>query len=147
MSATTEQNPPPKGEKTQRIIVFLGPSMPLDEARSLLAADYRPPIRRGDLAELGRGDVVGIVDGEIGASKTIQVREIIFALERGVRIYGSSGIGALRAGDLPEMIGVGKIADWYRLGQLRRDDEVALTYNLPTYAPTTVALARPSGRI
>ena len=50
-----------------RPVVFLGPSTPLEAARAILDADYRRPVRRGDLERLPPGQIVGIIDGEFGA--------------------------------------------------------------------------------
>src|SRR5262249_37086026 len=52
------------------------------------------------------------------------------ALDRGVRVYGSSSIGALRAAetDVFGTVGVGKIYGWYATGALTADDEVALAH-------------------
>ena len=33
----------------QRIIVFLGPSLDREAAEKILAAEYRPPAKRGDI--------------------------------------------------------------------------------------------------
>src|SRR5262245_35548505 len=92
-------------------VVFLGPSMPLADARRILDADYRPPVRRGDLEALPGGTLVGIVDGVFDQSLAVSPREIRDALERGVRILGSSSMGAMRAVELGAfgMIGVGRV--------------------------------------
>jgi len=46
-----------------RPIVYLGPSLPLARAQELLEADYRPPVKRGDLPARHDGTIV-IIDGE-----------------------------------------------------------------------------------
>ena len=45
-------------------IIFLGPSLPLDRAKTLLPeADFRPPIKRDDLTGIPAGTIVGIICG------------------------------------------------------------------------------------
>lgn len=36
----------------KRIVVFIGPSLPLKEAKQILDADYHPPVARDDVAVL-----------------------------------------------------------------------------------------------
>ncbi len=48
-------------------VVFLGPSLPVSEARRVLDATYLPPVQQGDiLSAITRHepDVIGVVDGE-----------------------------------------------------------------------------------
>ncbi len=123
-----------------RPIVYLGPSLPLEEARVHLDADYRPPVVRGDLEELQPGCVVGIIDGEFQQSLSISPTEVRQAVERGVIIFGSSSMGALRAADVPAAHGVGRIFELYRSGAIKREDEVALTFDQDTKQPLTVPL-------
>jgi hypothetical protein len=65
-------------------------------------------------------------------------------LHQGVRVIGSSSLGALRAVELAPfgMIGVGKIFEWFRDGVLEDDDEVALAHESPdrNYRPISEAL-------
>lgn len=121
-------------------IVFLGPSMPLDEARALLEADYRPPVRRGDLDQVAAGTVVAIIDGVFEEHLAISPAEIRAALARGVRVAGGSSMGALRAAEVPGMTGIGRICEWYRSGRIDRDEEVALVFDPRSGAPLSVPL-------
>lgn len=122
-------------------IVFLGPSLPVEVAKRILPdAEYRPPIRRGDLDDLSYGAVVGIIDGVFAQDLAISRGEISDALARGVSIYGASSMGALRAAELRGVVGVGRIYDMYRTGSIDRDDEVALLFNPDTFTPLTEAL-------
>jgi len=113
-----------------RPIVYLGPSLPLDEAQRLLTADYRPPVRRGDLPERYDGTVV-IIDGEFGQSLSVSPNEVLRLLDAGTRVVGASSMGALRAAELYPygMVGYGWIFEEYRSGRIMADDEVAVTYS------------------
>ncbi|AEW99772.1 YcaO-like family protein [Streptantibioticus cattleyicolor] len=121
-----------------RPIVFLGPSMPLAEARPILDADYRRPVRRGDLEAIPAGQVVGIIDGVFEQTLSVSPAEVRAAVERGVVVYGGGSMGALRATEVPGVIGVGLVYAWYRDGVVTRDDEVALLFDEETGAPLTV---------
>ena len=118
-------------------VVFLGPTLAREDAERILDADYLPPICRGDLAKLPEHvRYVGIVDGEFYQSLSVSPKEVLKLLRRGVTVFGSSSMGALRAAETWKlgMIGVGKIFAMYRDGILDADDEVALdlrTRNLP----------------
>ncbi|WP_242909925.1 YcaO-like family protein [Actinomadura terrae] len=121
-----------------RPIVFLGPSMPLAEARPILDADYRRPVRRGDLDAIPAGAVVGIIDGVFEQTLSVSPTEVRAAVDRGVVVYGGGSMGALRAAEVPAVTGVGLVYAWYRDGTVTRDDEVALLFDEETGAPLTV---------
>ena len=113
-------------------VVYLGPSLALATARSLLEATYLPPIKRGDLALLpGEVRTVGIIDGVFHQSLAVSPKEIVELLDRGVCIYGASSIGALRAAEthIYGMVGIGRIFEMYRDREIDADDEVALAYD------------------
>lgn len=115
--------------------IYLGPSLPLAAARSILDAEYLPPIKRGDLTRLPADiDCIGIIDGEFYQSLAVSPKEILPFLERGVRVFGASSMGALRAVELAPhgMIGVGRIFEWFRDGVIDAEDEVALVYDPET---------------
>lgn len=109
----------------------------------LLAADYRPPVRRGDLAGLRGARTVVIIDGEFGQSLSVSPKEVLSLIDEGTRVIGASSMGALRAAELHTlgMRGIGWVFDSYRCGRITGDDEVALAY-LPTpdFTPVTVPL-------
>src|SRR5882672_4204789 len=121
-------------------IVFLGPSIALDEARAIVNADFRPPCRRGDLAKVVGGAIIGLIDGVFDQNQAVSPREIVYALKRGVTIFGSSSMGALRAVEIPGMHGVGHIYEMYRKGIIDGDDEVALIFDPSRFVPLTVPL-------
>ncbi len=97
------------GAITCKPIVFLGPSLPRQEAEKLLDADYRPPIRRGDMDALPPGSIAGIIDGVFDQDLSVSPTEIRAALLRGVRVFGAASMGALRAVEVPGVRGIGKI--------------------------------------
>ena len=126
-------------------IVFLGPSLPAQLARRLLPdGDLRPPIRRGDLDGIAAGAIVGIVDGLFAQSLAISPGEIRETIERGVTVYGAGSMGALRAAEVPAVIGVGRIFEMYRSGAIERDDEVAVVIDAETHAALTESLVNVS---
>ncbi|HZN15847.1 MAG TPA: TfuA-like protein [Acidimicrobiales bacterium] len=114
-------------------VVFLGPSLPVDEARAIVDATYLPPARQSHVldAVIHRAPTrIGLIDGEFFQSLSVWHKEILFAIERGVEVYGASSMGALRAAECSAfgMVGVGDIYDQYADGRLTDDDEVALLY-------------------
>jgi hypothetical protein len=115
------------------IVIYTGPSLSVEKARAILpGADYRPPIVRGDLNNLPEGTkVVGIIDGVFYSESAIAHKEIIAVMKKGIKVYGSSSMGALRAAELAEfgMVGVGRVYACYRSGRIVKDDEVAVTFN------------------
>jgi TfuA protein len=123
-------------------IVYLGPSLPKAEAERLLAAEYRPPVRRGDLPASCPGRAVLIIDGEFGQSRSVSPKEILRLLDQGTRVIGASSMGALRAAELRPfgMEGCGWVFEAYHSGRIVRDDEVALTYSPLDLEPLTVPL-------
>ena len=122
-------------------LVYLGPTLPVEEARRTLDAEYRPPVRRGDLPDRYDGTVV-IVDGEFGQSLSVSPNEILHLLDTGTRVIGASSMGALRAAELCRygMEGHGWVFDAYRSGRIIADDEVALSYSPFDLRPITVPL-------
>ena len=117
-------------------VVFLGPSLAVEDAERILDADYLPPICRGDLAKLPEHvRYVGIIDGEFYQSLSVSPKEVLKLLRRGVTVFGASSMGALRAAETWKLgtIGVGQIFTMYRDGILDADDEVALIYERDTY--------------
>jgi len=116
-----------------KIIVYLGPSLPVEKAIAILEADYRPPIRRGDLKKAMRSgvDIIGIIDGTFFNDSPVGHKEILDVLKKGVTVVGGSSMGALRASELDifGMVGVGRVYECYRSGRIEADDEVAVTYS------------------
>jgi hypothetical protein len=114
-------------------IVFLGPSLPVEVARTLLDADYRPPVRRNDVAAAAKEKppLIGIIDGVFMHTLAPSPHEVLRALQSGIPILGSSSLGALRAVELSPfgMVGIGQVYEWFQSGVLDADDEVALVFH------------------
>jgi TfuA protein len=131
------------GISTTRV-VFLGPSLNHSEAATHFAAEYLPPIRRGDLPRViaDGARVIGIIDGEFGQSLAVSVMEICAGLKHGLKIWGAASMGALRAAECQSagMVGVGWVFQNYVDGFLRADDEVALLFDPRNYRAMTIPL-------
>src|SRR2546429_8339173 len=84
------------------------------------AGESAPPVKRGDLGELlARTEppsAIGIVDGRFLQSLCISPKEVLNAIDAGVKVFGSSSMGALRAAECWQygMVGVGRIFEAYR---------------------------------
>jgi hypothetical protein len=126
------------------VVVFLGPSLELGTARQLLDAEYRPPAARGDVLKAVQDGarIIGLLDGVFFQESAVAHREILYALERGVKVIGASSMGALRASELDRygMEGVGKIYEQYKTGLLISDDEVALLFDPESLKPLSEPL-------
>jgi hypothetical protein len=73
---------------------------------------------------------MGLIDGVFETKPSVWHKEILWALSRGIWIFGAASIGALRAVELAPfgMIGVGRVFRWFRDGILEDDDEVAVQH-------------------
>ncbi|MCP3144694.1 TfuA-like protein [Pyxidicoccus xibeiensis] len=114
------------------MVVFLGPSLPAEEARRLAPCTVLPPARQGDVwrALSLRPRALALVDGVFEAQPSVWHHELLAALEAGVAVFGGASMGALRAAELGPhgMVGVGRIFAWYRDGEVVDDAEVALLH-------------------
>ncbi len=117
----------------KNIIIFTGPSLNHDEAKEILDADYRPPIKRGDVTASmnDNPDIIGIIDGVFHQEPAVSHREILDALKKGVTVVGGASMGALRASELDDfgMIGIGYVYNQYKNGLIESDDDVAIIIN------------------
>ena len=117
----------------KKIVIFLGPTLPLAEAKEILDAIYLPPAKQSDLISAVttyKPDAIGLIDGFFLTCPSVWHKEILYALEQGVAVYGASSIGALRAAETDAfgMVGVGEIYQMYASGELIDDDEVVLIH-------------------
>ena len=106
--------------------------MPLSEAKRELDAVFLPPVSQGDIyrATLERPVAIGIIDGFFENVPADWHKEILYALQQGIHVFGSASMGALRAAELEAfgMEGVGAVFEAYRSGLLEDDDEVAVIH-------------------
>jgi hypothetical protein len=127
------------------IIVFAGPSL---DAGALAppALELRPPAAEGDLYRAAREgpQAIALIDGYFEAQPAVWHKEILWAMSRGIPVFGAASMGALRAAELWQfgMVGVGAIYRAYRRGVLTDDSEVAVLHGPPElgYPSLTEAL-------
>ena len=116
-----------------RTLAFCGPSLPAGTvARWLPGAEIFGPVERGDVyrATAEGAVAIAIIDGSSEHKPGIECQELLWALHHGVILYGSGGIGALRAAELDRfgMIGVGRVFISFRDSTLSADDEIAVAH-------------------
>lgn len=119
---------------TMKCVIFTGPTLSEEEALPWLEAIYLPPARQGDVISAiftYMPDIIGIIDGASYPDLEIWHREILYALENGIAVYGASSIGALRAAelDIHGMHGVGRIYESLKGLDVSDDDEVMCHYD------------------
>ena len=123
------------------VCIFAGPTLPPQDAARAFDATWLPPARHGDVyrtVSLLRPRAIGIVDGYFQWVSSVWHKEILWAIQQGVHVFGAASMGALRAAELAPfgMRGVGRIFQAYRTGVLARcgddpfedDDEVAVVH-------------------
>jgi len=127
-------------------VIFAGPSVfgtPAAEFDGLMRLG---PACRGDVAKAvcDGAAAIGLIDGLFGDRAAVWHTELLFALERGVTVFGAASMGALRAAECEPfgMIGIGGIYDDYHSGVRTGDADVAVLHAPAEldYAPLTVAL-------
>ncbi|WP_427159566.1 TfuA-like protein [Aliinostoc sp. HNIBRCY26] len=129
-----------------QIYIYLGPTLSVTQASQILPARYLAPVRCGDILACLRLQprVIAIIDGFFDRNASVWHKEILWAIAAGVRVFGASSMGALRATELEAfgMEGFGTIFTAYRDGKYIGDDEVAILHSNATsqYKPLTDAL-------
>lgn len=114
-------------------VIFVGPTL---SGHPILASPefvWLPPAAEGDIYRAARKRgirAIGLIDGIFEAVPSVWHKEILWALSRGIHVFGASSMGALRAAELADfgMIGVGAIFRQYRNDTLQDDDEVAVLH-------------------
>jgi len=128
----------------KKIIIFTGLSISFEDAQKILDADYRPPVKRGDIIKAlkDKPDIIGIIDGVFHQHPAVSHKEIMQALNENVVVVGGSSMGALRASELDGlgMIGLGFVYKQYREGIITSDDDVAVTFDPETKTTLSEAL-------
>lgn len=125
-----------------KVIVYTGLSLPFDEAKEIFDSSddieviYKRPIKRGDLslALKENPNIIGIIDGVFHQNSAVGHKEILNAMKNGVKVYGASSMGALRASELDTlgMIGIGYVYNQYANGEVDSDDDVAVMLDSET---------------
>lgn len=133
-----------------KIIIYTGLSIPFDEAKEILDSHdnieviYKKPIKRGDLGHdiKENPDIIAIIDGVFHQNSAVGHREILSVMKKGVKVYGSSSMGALRASELDTlgMEGVGYCYNEYASGNVTSDDDVAVMLDSDTLEAISVPL-------
>lgn len=112
-----------------KIKIYTGLSLERRHVASILPnAIVAGPIERRQIHDdIAKGvNVLGIVDGKFYQSLAVSPAELRDALRCGIRVYGSSSLGALRAVELERfgMIGCGEIFEHIRATPAFRDDKL-----------------------
>lgn len=114
------------------MIVFVGPTLPVEDVESCGPFVCLPPVAQGDLyrAARARPKAIGIIDGYFSGAPSVWHKEILWAISQGVAVFGSASMGALRAAETHGfgMRGVGRVFEAFRDGALEDDDEVAVVH-------------------
>ena len=121
---------------SESIVIFAGPSIEKAAIKAIIpTARIEPPVKRGDITRILNEDQnishLGIIDGHFFPNFSVSPKEVLLAIDAGVKTYGSSSMGALRAVELAPygMHGIGQIFELYRRGAVDGDDEVAVVFN------------------
>lgn len=127
------------------VYVFLGPTLPREDAARELDAIYLPPVAQGDVLRLcaEKPAAIGIIDGFFESVPSVWHKEILYAIHAGIPVFGASSMGALRAAELYPfgMVGVGAIFEAFRDGRLEDDDEVAVIHGPAELSYTSLSEA------
>lgn len=133
-----------------KILIYTGLSLPFSEAKEILDSHddievvYKRPIKRGDLSHdiKENPDIIAIIDGVFHQNSAVGHREILSVMKKGVKVYGSSSMGALRASELDVlgMEGIGYCYNEYASGNVTSDDAVAVMLDSETLEALSVPL-------
>ncbi len=115
-----------------KAVVFAGPTISREHLLSQADVVCLPPVAQGDVYRAARMQprVIGIIDGYFEGVPAVWHKEILWAMQQGIHVYGSASMGALRASELHDygMVGIGRVFDAYRRGAYEDDDEVAVLH-------------------
>lgn len=133
-----------------KIIIYAGLSLPFSEAKDILDSTedieviYKRPIQRGDLTQVLKEnpDIIGIIDGVFHQNSAVGHKEILNVLKNGIKVFGASSMGALRASELDTlgMVGIGYVYNQYASGEVDSDDDVAVMLDSETLEPLSEPL-------
>lgn len=114
-------------------VFFSGPTISAWEIKQEINAVTLGPVAQGDVMECiheYRPSRIAIIDGYYENIPAVWHKELLYALSRGIHVYGASSMGALRAAELDTfgMVGIGRIYKMYASGEIEDDDEVAVLH-------------------
>ena len=125
-----------------KVIIYAGLSIPFDEAKKILNTSedaevvYKRPIQRGDLGQAIKEhpNIIGIIDGVFHQNSAVGHKEILNVMKKGIKVFGASSMGALRASELDTlgMHGIGYVYEQYTSGEVDSDDDVAVMLDSDT---------------
>jgi hypothetical protein len=132
-------------------VLFAGPSLHgtdwlVGGGRESAELECRGPAGQGDIARavVEGATAIGLIDGRYEDVAAVWHKEILYALEQGVQVFGAASMGALRAAECADfgMIGIGRVFERYRSGELEDDAAVAQLHAPEElgYYPLTEAL-------
>jgi hypothetical protein len=132
-------------------ILFAGPSLygidwSAPRSGGFETIQCRGPAAQGDIARavVEGATAIGLIDGRYEDVAAVWHKEILYAIEEGVQIFGAASMGALRAAECADfgMIGIGAVFERYRSGELFDDAAVAQLHGPAEmgYLPLTEAL-------
>ncbi|MGY5776253.1 TfuA-like protein [Rhizobium sp. LEGMi135b] len=113
-------------------VIFVGPSLPDAEAFTDDTMVIRSPACQGDVMRAleDGAAAIGLIDGQFEFVAPVWHKELLFALSRGVPVFGAASMGALRAVECQAygMVGIGRIFSDYASGLREDDADVALLH-------------------
>lgn len=85
-----------------KTIVFSGPSISRDAVEAVQGVEWQAPVSQGDVYRAAQTapDVIAIIDGYFEGVPSVWHKEILWAMSRGIHVFGASSMGALRAAEL-----------------------------------------------
>ena len=91
-------------------VIFAGPSVRGLDLPSRNDVLFRPPAKQGDIfrATLTRPEAIGLIDGYFDGVPSVWHKEILWAMSQGIRVFGSASMGALRAAELEQRLGISR---------------------------------------
>jgi hypothetical protein len=115
------------------VVIFCGSTLDRHTASAILDAAWRAPAARDDVAMAVlamRPRAIGLIDGTFATGPAVSHKEILWAMSEGVHVFGSAGMGALRAAELEAvgMEGIGKVFVSLKNRDIEDDDEIAVDH-------------------
>lgn len=123
-------------------IYFVGPTLYGIHVDPIPGEIWRPPAAQGDILKDAiryNPKQIVLIDGTFRQTLSVWVKELVFIMVDGVKFIGAASMGALRAAELWRYgaVGIGRIFESYKSGEVQDDAWVAMTYDPVTYRPLT----------